>query len=300
MVQKTLDYFRVPKKLLWALIAIAVVGSLLYALRPKALEVDAGRIDRRRFEDLVIDEGVSIYKNKRVIAAPADGVMPSHGIRAGDRVKLGEEFFTFLWDRNISITSPLNGVVLQVFERDRRSMTRGTPLLEVGDPADMEIKASLLTEEVIGLKPGQKAYIAKWGGANELEGRIQRIDPSAREVVSALGVKEQRVDVYLEILSDKSLWTQLGDNFRLEVRIIRSELENALTAPIGAVFRKGDTVSLYTIDEKQIAHLTPIEIGARNRDFAELKSELPPGTKVILYPGSQIKDGTLVKIRREL
>ncbi len=300
MVQKTLDYFRIPKKLFWACLILVTVSALIYSLRPTALEVDIGRIDRREFEDLVIDEGISISKNRRVIAAPADGVMPSHNIRPGDRVQLGETLFVYLWDRNIAITSPLNGVVLQVFEKDRRSMTRGTPLLEVGDPIDLEIKASLLTEEVIGLKTGQRARIAKWGGENDLEAKIQRIDPSAREVVSALGVKEQRVDVYLEILSDKNLWTRLGDNFRLEVRIVRSQIPNALTAPIGALFRKGDTVNLYTIDDKLIAHLVPIQIGSRNRDFAELKTEFAIGTRVVLYPGSQIKDGTSVKIRREL
>jgi multidrug efflux pump subunit AcrA (membrane-fusion protein) len=300
MVKKSLDYFRVPKWALWSVLGLLVIAGLTYALRPKVLAVDSGRIERQVFEELVIDEGVSVYKNKRVIAAPADGVMPSHDIKPGFRVKQGQELFVFLWDRNISVTSPLTGVVLQVFERDRRSMLRGTPLLEIGDPQDMEIRAALLTEEVIGLVVGQKAYVAKWGGAEDLEARIQRIAPSAREVISALGVKEQRVDVFFEITSPKKLWSQLGDNFRLEVRIVRNKIEDALTVPIGAIFRKNETVNLYTIDNQDIVHLATVKIGARNRDFAELKSDLPPGTRVVLYPGSQIKEGSLVKVRREL
>lgn len=41
-------------------------------------------------------------------------------------------------------------------------------------------------------------------------------------------------------------------------------------------------------------------LGGRNRDLAELRSPISVDSRVILYPGSQIQDGTRVRIRREI
>jgi HlyD family secretion protein len=303
MVQKTLDYFRVPKKLFWGLIVFFLSAVLYNALKTKSLDVDAGLVKKQDFQSYIIDEGVSHYKNRRTLTAPADGINPALDIEAGDPVKKNQVLYHFIWDKNIPIISPLDGVILKVFEKDRRSVIRGTPLLEVADPQSLEILLPLLSEEVVSIKVGQPAMITKWGGPETLMAKVIRVSPSAHEEVSALGVKEQRVDVYLKLVENTQLDPNkkllLGDGFRLEVKIIKDEKKAVTTVPIGALFRKENETALYLIDNKSKASLKIVQIGDRNQEIAEIKTQLDEGQKVILYPSSQIKDGSSVKIRKE-
>lgn len=298
MVQKTLNYFRVPKKLFWGLIFLVIIILLFKVFEEKSLEVDVGAVKMQNFQTFIIDEGMTHYKNRRIITAPADGINPALELEIGDKVKKNQILYHFIWDKNIPIVSPLDGVILKIFERDRRAVVRGTPLIEVGDPKSLEIVAPLLSEEVVTVKSGQRAIISKWGGTEFLEAKVDRVNPTAFEVISALGVKEQRVNVYLTLdLKDNLL--RLGDGFRLEVKIIKKERQNILTVPIGSLFRKQDKTALFIIDMKSRARLRFVEIGERNQDVAEVLSDLEEGVKVILYPSSQIIDGANIKIRKE-
>lgn len=298
MLQKSLDYFRVPKKLFWILFTLIFIFLIFYYTRPSPLIVDSDTVKKTLFQSYLVDEGTSHYKERRILTAPADGVTPTLSLDEGEDVKKNQILFYFIWDKNIPIVSPFNGVILKVFEKDQRSVPRGTPLLEIGDPNSLEIKAAILSEQIIGVKIGQKAIITKWGGPQELSAKVTRIDPAAHEEISALGVKEQRVHIYLELTSDRKIWRQLGDGFRLEVKIIKDEKPNATLVPIGSLFRKDDQTVLYLIDEKSKARLIAVDVIDRNQEYAEIKNPLPEGQKVIIYPSSKIKDGSSVKERQ--
>ncbi|MCB0378368.1 MAG: HlyD family efflux transporter periplasmic adaptor subunit [Bdellovibrionales bacterium] len=294
MIRKTVEYIRIPKKLFWGIvIGLIVVGSAM-ALKPKKSPVDMGTVTEGLFQKVIIDEGVSSYKEKHVITAPADGITPTLTLEAGDPVKKGQELVKFEWDSDFKITSPLDGFVLRVFEKDRRHVMRGTPILEVGNPSQVEIIAQILSEEVVEVQVGQKATISKWGGDQDLQAVVYKIEPSAKEEVSALGVKEQRVGVYLNITTDKSVWRSLGDGFRVEVAIVTDEKPKAKLLPIGALFSDQGKPAVFVIENKKI-QIHPVEVLARNRQFALLDGDLPVGTQVVLYPGSTLKPGDKIR-----
>lgn len=298
MVQKTLNYFRVPKKLFWGLLGGLTVLALFFTMRPKSLLVDTDVIKKDDFQTYIIDEGTTRYKNRRVLTAPADGITPALDLDEGMKVKKNQTLFHFIWDKNIPIQSPLDGVILKIFEKDRRSVTRGTPLIEVGDPKSIEILSPLLSEEVVSIKLGQKALITKWGGPEILKAQVTRISPAAHEEVSALGVKEQRVDVFLELEDEEVNKYLLGDGFRLEVKIIKQSKTSALLVPIGALFRKNNETAIFLVDENSRAKEQIITVGERNQEFAEVLTPVQEGQRVILYPSSQIKEGIRINIRK--
>ena len=196
--------------------------------------------------------------------------------------------------------SPVDGYVLKVYEKDRRHVMRGTPLVEVGSPDEIEIVASLLSDEVVKVKPGQRAILENWGGETALEAVVEKVEARANEVISALGVKERRVDVVFRITTDREKWKTIGDGFRMEVTVILREVKDSLLVPIGALFTENESVSVFSIDKKtkKISRI-PIEIIERNRQHARIKDGISPGTRVVLYPSRLLEPGQRVEWSEE-
>ncbi len=298
MTKKYAEYIRIPRKLFYVFLVSGIVALIYWSLRPEFAPVDLGEVSKGTFRQVIVDEGVSYFKNRYTISAPADGITPNLNIEVGDRVQKGEVIFKFLWDRGFEMKSPVSGFVLRVFEKDRRHVVRGTPILEVGDPNSLEIHSKILSEEVIDVKVGQKVIVSNWGKEEPLEAEVIKIEPTAEEEVSALGVKEQRVNVHMKLTSKKELWQELGDGFRVEVSIIVNEVNEAKLIPVGALFSSDGQPAVYVYRDKKV-HLTPVQIGHQNREFAQLQSDLFPGTQVVLYPGSSLNDGDKATPRKK-
>jgi hypothetical protein len=80
-----------------------------------------------------------------------------------------------------------------------------------------------------------------------LEGRVRRIEPAAFTKISTLGVEEQRVNVLLDVTSPHEKWRGLGDAYQVDTRITVFTQEDATIAPAGALFRKGDSWSVFVV-----------------------------------------------------
>ena len=66
----------------------------------------------------------------------------------------------------------------------------------------------------------RRRVIEQWGGSQPLEGRVRRVEPSGFMKVSALGVEEQRVNVIVDFADEAAPRPELGDGYRVEVRIV--------------------------------------------------------------------------------
>ncbi|RVP99634.1 efflux RND transporter periplasmic adaptor subunit [Sinorhizobium meliloti] len=191
----------------------------------------------------------------------------------------------------VAVTAPVSGVVLQVMRRSEGVVEAGTPLLDIGDPADLEIVANLLSEDAVRIKPGQQALVTGWGG-EDLKAVVQRIEPFGQTKVSALGIEEQRVDVVLDFTGRPERWRSLGHGYRVDVRVILFEGE-VLRLPLGALFRQREDWAVFLAAEGR-AQLRPVGVGQRNSLAVEIREGLLPGDRVILYPSDRIKDGVAI------
>ena len=63
---------------------------------------------------------------------------------------------------------PTVGRVLHVFQESERPVTAGTALLDVGDPADLEVVVELLSRDGAALVPGARVELEQWGGPQPL------------------------------------------------------------------------------------------------------------------------------------
>ena len=193
----------------------------------------------------------------------------------------------------VALHAPVAGRVLRVFEESERIVAAGTPVLEIGDPASLEIVVDVLSADAVRIAPGARFLVDDWGGEGTLEARVRRIEPSAFTKLSALGVEEQRVNVVADLVAPEP---RLGDRYRVEARIVVWESDDVAKLPASALFRRGDAWSVFAL-EGGVARLRSVEIGHLAAFEAELLGGLEPGALVILHPSDRIHDGVRVAVR---
>jgi len=199
----------------------------------------------------------------------------------------------------ITLRAPVSGQVLSVTNESARMVAAGTPLLTIGTPNDLEITVDLLSTDAVRIAPGARAYVERWGGEEALEAVVRKIEPAGFTKVSALGIEEQRVRVLLDFTTPTEARPTLGHNFRVYLRIITWQGEDVRLVPISALFREAGDWAVFALDG-ETARLTPVTIGRRNTEFAEVLAGLDESDRVITHPSDRVDDGILVVDRETL
>ena len=192
------------------------------------------------------------------------------------------------------ITSPVNGRVLRVFQESSRVVPAGLALMEIGDPADLELRIEVLSRDGVAIRPGARVMVEQWGGPAPLEARVRLVEPSAFTKISALGVEEQRVYVVADFVDPVEKRPTLGDSYRIEGRIVVWEGKNVLHVPAGALFQRGTTWETFVIDGGR-TRLRTVQVGRTNGLETEIAGGLREGERVAVFPGDKIADGSRVR-----
>lgn len=192
------------------------------------------------------------------------------------------------------VRSPVSGRVLRILQESEGVVAAGAPLIEIGDPADMEVVAEFLTQDATLIQAGARAILEGWGGDQPIEARVARVEPYAHTKVSALGVEEQRVNVILR-LADPASAPPLGHGFRVDARIIVNLLPDALRVPTDALVREGEGWAVFRI-ERGRARLRPVRVDVGDEHYRVVRDGLDAGDRVILFPGASLGDGARVRI----
>jgi HlyD family secretion protein len=258
--------------------------------------------EMRRFEKLYAQQAVSVQELEpiqwRATSTARDQAAAESALRqaeaelsvfnpTSDAASLAERI-------PVEVRAPANGRVLRVLEESSRVVTAGTPLMEIGDPADLEAVVEVLSRDGAAIMPGTKVELEQWGGGPPLEAKVRLVEPAAFTKVSALGVEEQRVNVVADILTPPEQRRGLGDSFRVEARIITWETDQALKVPSGALFRRGEQWATFLLDHGR-ARLCSVKVGRSSGAETQVLEGLKQGDEVILYPGERIHDGQRVK-----
>lgn len=390
------------RRIIWIVVALAVVGAAVWALWPRPVEVETATVERRSLQIAVEEEGTSRIREVFTISAPVAGELNRMTLHAGDPVVAGEtvlasirpagpglldersrrmaeaavdaaqagvtlaetqiaqaetqlrfaeselERSTALAERGlipestleratlevsvartnlqtalatlevrrrelesaraalivgadggtaseaccVEVRAPISGRVMRVVTESEQVVQPGTPLMELGDPSDLEIVVDLLSRDAVRVELGASATIEGWGGP-VLKAKVERIDPAAVTKVSALGIEEQRTTVVLSLLDPPEVWARLGHGYRVVARILLWEGRDLVTVPMSAVFRQGEDWTVFVVADGR-AELRTVELGERSADYAEVRSGLTEGEAVIIHPSDTITGGTAV------
>lgn len=199
-------------------------------------------------------------------------------------------------ERHLEIRPPVDGVVLRVFQESAQPVATGQPLLELGNPAELEIEIDVLSPDAIRIRPGAAVFLEHWGGEEPLRARVRKVEPAAFTKVSALGVEEQRVWVIADLLDSFEARPALGDGFRVEARIVTWEADDVLRVPSGALFRADGQWAIFAVENGR-ARLHQVETGRTSGQQTQILRGLEENQAIILHPGDRIRDGVRVQER---
>lgn len=239
---------------------------------------DAERVFRTKRAALSTAEAALRMRDWELERARAELVSPATAQRSYDACDC------------VVMTSPVSGQILRIHQESEGVVTSGQALIDIGNPRDLEIVVDLLSEDAVKVEAGQRVIIEDWGGPEDLQGRVRRIEPTGFTKVSALGIEEQRVNVIIDITDPPETWARLGHGYRVEVRIVLWESESVLKVPLTALFRNGDDWAVFVEDGGR-ARRQAVTVGRRTDLEAQVLDGLEDGVRVVLYPSDRVVEG---------
>ncbi len=294
------------KKAIYIGAAICLGLLILWGVfREAPVKVETATSRRGRMVVTVDAEGKTRVRDKFTVTAPVSGMMARIKLTEGDNIFRNHPIAEIdpnppiqtvpVPPREINpyaarVFAPVAGRVLRVFDKSERFVSAGTPILELGNPDNIEIVIDILSTEAIHIRPGATILVEDEHQAEPIKARVRLVESQAVTKTSALGVEEQRVNVIGDFLSKKDAF---GDNFRVNVRIVIWEGDGVLTIPSSSLFRSGDDWNVFVV-ERGKAQRRKVAIGQQSADDTQILDGISEGESVILHPPKQLEDGRSV------
>lgn len=277
--------------------ASATVQEALARERQVGVQLAQARLKAVRYDNLWREGAVS--KESREMAAEEASVLEKQLLAASASLRsarLQASAAEARIDRGIDGTAvdlraPVDGRVLRILEKDEKAVQAGTPLVEIGNPRLLEVVIDVLSSDAVRVKPGDPVYVEDWGGDGVLRGAVRRIEPAAFTKTSALGIEEKRVNVIAMLEKPEP---RLGDNFRVQAKIVTWRSERVLRVPVSSLFRGESGWALFVVEGGR-AKIRKVKTGMRGADFVEVLSGISDGEQVIVHPPNELKEGMRVK-----
>lgn len=195
----------------------------------------------------------------------------------------------------VDILAPVSGAVLQRLRQSEGVVSPGQALLELGDPAALEVVVDVQSFDAVQIQPGTEVRLTGWGG-EPLMALVRTVEPVGFTQVSALGVEEQRVRVVLGMTSPREQWALLGDGYRVDAHFILWRSDDVLVVPESAIFRRAGETYVFVIDA-DVAVQRAVSTGRGDGFRISILDGLNEGEQVVRHPDNSLSDGVRVRSR---
>lgn len=190
------------------------------------------------------------------------------------------------------LLAPADGVVLERKVEAAAVGVPGTVAYVIGDTSNMEIEVNILADDAYAVKPGNEVEITTRAAEQQvILGQVTKIAPAAVTVTSSLGVNQKKVAVAIVPLEQEE---SLKPGYEVDVRVITHKKEDALKAPVSAVFDYRGNSCVFLVQEGK-AVLRAVRTGIQDEDFIEITEGLQEGDMVLAAPDNTIKEGMKIK-----
>jgi len=182
----------------------------------------------------------------------------------------------------LSVRSPVDGMVANLAQPDKTQVAASTPLLTVVDLRALEIEFHVAETYAGAIKPGMMAEITL--GGRTQSGKVTAISPEVRQN---------------EVTGRVKFTTQppgLRQNERASVRIVLDERDNVLKFERGP-FADETTRAVYVVRGDRAVR-TPVQFGAASVSEIEVLRGLQPGDAVVISDMRDFNDTPAVTIGR--
>lgn len=193
----------------------------------------------------------------------------------------------------LAVRAPIAATVTRRFRWTEGPINAGEPVLELGDLSALEVQVDLLSMDALRVTQGMRVILERWGGGEELEGRVRRVEPAGFQRISALGVEEQRVPVMVEFVTPRDQWAALGDGYRVEARFVLWEGFDVLQIPTSALFRLDGRWSVFVIANGR-AERRAVSTARRSGLWTQVTDGIQAGEWIITHPSDRVAHGSRV------
>ncbi len=178
------------------------------------------------------------------------------------------------------IRSPINGVVTDRPLYPGEMANAGTPLLTVMDVSSVVARVNLSQAQAKNVKVGQAATLAPADGSEAVTGKVTIVSP-------AVDPNSTTVQVWVQAANPGE---RLRAGASVHVSIVAATIEGAILVPATAILPSDEGGSMVlTVDDKNIAHQTKVQVGVREGDLVQALFELQPdGTLEGVQPGERV------------
>ncbi len=204
---------------------------------------------------------------------------------------------------NMTVRSPINGVITKKSVQRGQLVSSGTPVFEVVDPNSYILTIKPPEKLVSRMKIGQ---VAKVGidavQGEEFEAKVRRINPS---------VDAQSGTVKVTLDFDASMMDRLRDAAFARVRLVMDTRPNVLLVPKDAIVEENARKYLFLVEKQEpvagtpddksgdqllVANRIEIETGLEDKDRIEVVSGVKDDSMVVTLGQQTLKPGSEVKV----
>lgn len=189
-----------------------------------------------------------------------------------------------------SIIMPFDGVLWEYYVEAGAYLGPNQPAVKIYAPGRMKLEASVLSEDALLVRPGDRALVKYADGSRE-EAEVSFVSQVAVGKMSSVGIEENRCVIELKIYA---LPENAGAGQQADVEFTTVVLNDVLTVPSSAIV-SGETGSMVYCIEKGKASARAVVTGKKSGGRIELISGVGEGEVIISDPyNAKIKQGSRV------
>jgi HlyD family secretion protein len=191
------------------------------------------------------------------------------------------------------VKSPITGVITELWAKEGEILQPGMTVAEISPLKTYQVKLQMIAREASSLEVGDPVTLKQKDEVITDESQVLWVSQKAKEVLSAIGIAQKRVEVLVSI-PDSVTGLILGDD--MEVIIKTDERDPVIRVPEKAVFEIEGKDYVYLVDGNK-SRLVEIQAGLVGDDWIEVIAGLKEGDQVVLSPGNDLKDGQKLILR---
>jgi HlyD family secretion protein len=268
------------KRWLWIVVlSAAVVGGIVYGLRPQPVPVEAARVTTGPLRVTVEEEGKTRLKSRYIVSAPVAGFMSRLKLKAGDHIKEGQVITRI-------------GAATTTF-LDERTRDTGEARVRVAE-SSLEVAESRVNS-VLEQQRSAQVNLDYWKRQLEREERLVKTGDISAQRLDQTNTEIHRAEASLDAAKRAVETSRMEvDSAAAEVSAARAALRPASAPPPArretipvTIPAAGRVIRVIQESEAVVAPGTPlIEVG--NANAIEVEVEVLSPDAVQMGPGTRV------------
>lgn len=233
--------------------------------------------------------------NERAQRLAGEGIVPRKEAdqAAADAAKARADAANAQRAEQLSIVrSPIGGVVTHMTAVLGATADVAQPLVEVADPAALDILLGVTPNDAGRIHPGAKVTLAAGQNAT---GEPLGVG-SVVDVGGAIDTASRSVNVRVQAPTTRR---PLRISETIFGQIAVAVHPNALTVPLEALVPEGEDFKVFVVDAAGVAHERKVSVGGRSDTTAEITQGLTAGERVVTYGAYGVSDSAKVVPAKE-